>query len=334
MGQLDLNAALVLVRVVQAGSFRAAAQALGMPKTTVSRKVTELEAQLGVQLLQRTTRRHALTDAGLAFVEEAEAAIARLEAAQEAVTELQREPRGRLRVTTTVTIGELFLAPLLAEFLEAYPAVELQLQLTDRPVDLVAERVDVAIRAGVLPDSSLIARRLGSSSYRVVASPAYLARHGRPQRPSELTSHACLRFTRSGLEVRSSWPFGAGSRCSEVPVTGRLVSDDFVVLRTAAEQGLGIARLPGLLVHGAIQAGRLVALFDDQAPPPNPLHLLHPGGGRLPARTRAFIDFMQPRMAQALADVLAGSSDTVRVGGGFAISAASQNAASQNREAH
>ena len=301
MGQFDLNAALVLVRVVQAGSFRAAAQALGMPKTTVSRKVSELEAQLGVRLLQRTTRRLSLTDAGLAFAEEAEAAIARLEAAQEAVAELQREPRGRLRVTTAVPIGELLLAPVLAEFLQAFPAVDVLLQLTDRPVDLVAERFDVAIRAGELPDTSLIARRIGSSTYRVVASPDYLSRHGTPQRPADLSSHACLRFTRSGLEVRPSWVFGAGARRMEVPVGGRLVSDDFVVLRTAAEQGLGIARLPGLLVHDAIQAGRLLALLDDQAPPPNPLHLLHPGGGRLPARTRAFIDFVQPRLAQALA---------------------------------
>ena len=301
MGQFDLNAALVLVRVVQAGSFRAAAQALGMPKTTVSRKVSELEAQLGVRLLQRTTRRLSLTNAGLAFAEEAEVAIARLEAAQDAVAELQREPRGRLRVTTAVTIGELFLAPVLAEFLQAFPAVEVLLQLTDRPVDLVAERFDVAIRAGELAESSLISRRIGSSTYRVVASPDYLSRHGTPERPADLSSHACLRFTRSGMEVRPSWPFGAGARRTEVPVGGRLVSDDFVVLRTVAEQGLGIARLPGLLVHDAIQAGRLVALLDDQAPPPNPLHLLYPGGGRLPACTRAFIDFVQPRLAQALA---------------------------------
>jgi DNA-binding transcriptional LysR family regulator len=302
MGQFDLNGALVLVRVVQAGSFRAAAERLGMPRTTVSRKVSELEAQLGVQLLQRTTRRLSLTDAGQAFVEEAEAAIARLEAAQEAVTELHREPTGRLRISTAVAIGELFLAPVLSQFLEAFPAVEVVLLLSDRLVDLVEERFDVAIRAGALRDSSLIARRIGSTTERIVASPAYLARHGTPQRPSDLSSHACLRFSRSGMEVRSSWPFGAGAHCSDVTVSGRLVSDDFAVLRTAAEQGLGIARLPGLLAHEAIQAGRLVPLLDDQAPPPTPLHLILPGGTRLPARTRAFIDFVQPRLTQALAE--------------------------------
>ncbi len=145
------------------------------------------------------------------LAEEAEAAIARLEAAQEAVTELQREPRGRLRITTAVSIGELFLAPVLSQFLEAYPAVEVVLLLSDRLVDLVAERFDVAIRAGQLRDSSLIARRIGSTSDRIVASAAYLARHGTPQRPSDLSSHACLCFSRSVMEVRSSWPFGAGA---------------------------------------------------------------------------------------------------------------------------
>jgi DNA-binding transcriptional LysR family regulator len=301
MGQFDLNGALVLVRVVQAGSFRAAAERLGMPKTTVSRKVSELEAQLKVQLLQRTTRKLSLTDAGMAFVEEAEAAIARLEAAQEAVTELQREPRGRLRITTAVSIGELFLAPLLTQFLEAFPTVEVVLLLSDRLVDLVEERFDLAIRAGHLGDSSLIARRIGSACDRVVASPDYLARHGTPKRPSDLASHACLRFSRSGAEPRSNWSFGAGTRNSDVTVSGRLVSDDWVVLRTAAEQGLGIARLPGLLAHGALQSGRLVPLLEDQAPPPTPVQLVLPSGTRLPARTRAFIDFVQPRLTQALA---------------------------------
>jgi DNA-binding transcriptional LysR family regulator len=300
VGQLDLNATLVLVRVAQAGSFRGAARALGMPKSTVSRKVTELEERLGARLLLRTTRTLSLTDAGAAFVEEAEAAIARLDAAEAAVAELQRAPRGRLRVTATVPLGQLFLAPIVAEFLDAYPGVEVVLHLTDRAVDLVAERFDVALRAGALPDSSLIARLIGGSSYRVVASADYLARNGTPGRPSDLTTHRCLRFTRLGAAARTTWPFGKGRRAIEIPVGGAFASDDFVALRVAAERGLGIARLPHLIVHEAIRAGRLVSLLDAYAAPPTPLHMVHVGGRHLPPRTRAFLDFVEPRLAGAL----------------------------------
>ncbi len=302
MGHFDLNAAFVLVRVVQEGSFRSAARALGMPKTTVSRKVAELEEQLGVQLLRRTTRTLALTDAGSAFVEEAEAAIARLDAAEAAVTELQREPRGKLRMTTTIPLGETFLAPIVADFLAAYPGLEVTVHLTDRHVDLVAERFDIAIRTGALPDSSLVAKLIGSSAYRVVASPAYLAQHGAPRRPSDLSEHSCLRFTKSGTAVRSTWPFGKGKRARDVPVGGRLVSDDFVVLRKAAERGLGVARLPVVVVHEALRAGTLVSLLEAYVPPPTPVHILHVGGRHVPPRTRVFIDFVHPRLVQAFAD--------------------------------
>jgi DNA-binding transcriptional LysR family regulator len=300
MGQFDLNAAWLLVRVVQEGSFRGAAQALAIPKSTVSRKVAELEEQLGAQLLHRTTRSVALTDAGAAFVEEVEAAMARLEAAEAAVTELHRTPRGRLRVTTTVPLGQLLLGPIVAEFLEAFPGVEVLLHLTDRHVDLVSERFDVALRAGVLPDSTLTARFITAGVHRVVASPAYLARCGTPLRPSDLSGHACLRFARLGEAARGSWSFGKGKRAVEVPVSGRFVSDDFVCLRTAAERGLGVARLPDLLVREAIAEGRLVSLLEAHVPAPTPLHLVHVGGRHQPPRTRAFIDFVAPRLLAAL----------------------------------
>ncbi len=300
MGHFDLNAALVLVRVVQAGSFRSAARTLGMPKTTVSRKVAELEAQLGVQLLQRTTRSLSLTDAGAVFVDEAEAAIARLDAAEAAVTELQREPRGTVRVTTTVPLGQRFLAPIVPEFLDAYPALEVVVHLTDRHVDLVSERCDVALRTGSLADSSLVAKLVGSSTYRVVASPAYLARHGTPRRPSDLSGHSCLRFAKSGTAVRTTWPFGKGKRALDVPVTGRLVSDDFMLLRTAAELGHGIARLPMAVASESFRAGQLVSPMESQAPPPMPVHLIHLGGRHVPPRTRAFLDFVHPRLARAV----------------------------------
>ena len=222
------------------------------------------------------------------------------------MTELQREPCGKLRITTTVPLGQAFLAPIVTEFLEAYPGVEVMLHLTDRPVDLVAERFDVALRTGPLPDSTLIARLVGNGAFRVVASAEYLARRGTPARPSELSGHSCLRFTKIGTAVRTTWSFGKGKQAVEVPVSGPLISDDFVTLRTAAERGLGIARLPGLIVHKSIREGRLVSLFDAYASPPTPLHILYVGGRHLPPRTRAFLDFSEPRLARALAEVTDG----------------------------
>ena len=300
MGQWDLNAAVVLVRVVQAGSFSLAARQLGMTKSSVSRKVAELEERLGAQLLHRTTRTLGLTDAGAAFMEQAESALASLEAAEQAVSELQRAPRGRLRVTTTVNAGRLFMAPLLTEFLGAYPDVEVSLHLTDRQVDLVTERFDVALRAGPLPDSSLVALRLGSLSFRLVASPGYLAAHGTPMKPADLATHNCLHFAKTGSATRGTWPLGKGKRVRDVPVSGRLVADDLVVLREAAMGSLGIARLPELLVHENLNRNQLVTVLDDYAPPAIPLHLMHVGGRHLPPRTRAFIDFMVPRITRLI----------------------------------
>lgn len=302
MGQFDFNAAVVLLHVVRCGSFRGAAKQLGLPKTSVSRKVAELEEQLGAQLLLRTTRTLALTDAGTAFVEEAEAALVHFEAAQEAVSELQRQPRGRLRITATVPTGELFLGALLAEFLAAYPKVEVTLHLTDRQVDLVSERFDVALRAGPLVDSSLVALPVGQATFTVVASPAYLAVHGEPKTPSDLSGHSCLLFARSGTSARGVWPFGKADRTRDIPVSGRLVADDFVALREAAIGGLGIARTPNILVRDAIRRGALVPLLTDYTPPATSIYLVHVGGRNMPARTRAFLDFIRPRLLSLMSD--------------------------------
>jgi len=304
MGQLDLNAALVLLRVVRAGSFRSAATQLGMPKTSVSRKVAELEEYLGAQLLQRTTRTLSLTDAGAAFLERAEGAIEQVEAAEHAVSELQRAPRGRLRVTATVAFGQALLAPLLADFLHAYPEVQVTLHLTDRQVDLVAERFDVAVRVGALADSSLVAHRVGGSVVRLFASPRYLEAHGTPRRPLDLARHNCLLIAKAGLAPRATWPLGKGKRVREVSVAGRLVVDDFIVLREAAVRGLGIARLPEVHAREALQSGALVSVLDAYAPPEMPMHLVHLGGRHLPPRTRALIEFLRPRLATRLAEHL------------------------------
>jgi DNA-binding transcriptional LysR family regulator len=300
MGHLDLNAAFVLVRVVQAGSFRAAATQLGMSKTSVSRKVAELEGYLGAQLLRRTTRTLALTDAGAAFVDEAKGAIGQLELAEQAVSEQQREPRGRLRVTATVAIGQTLLAPLLPKFLAAYPSVEVTLHLTDRRVDLVAERFDVALRTGALEDSSLVAQRVASSRQGIFASPRYLEAHGTPRAPADLAAHNCLLFAKTGSAVRPAWLLGKAKRQREVSVSGRLVADDWTVLREAAVRGLGVARLPSIHVRDAVRKGMLVSILDEYAPPEVPLHLVYFGGRHLPPRTRAFLEFMRPRLARVV----------------------------------
>jgi DNA-binding transcriptional LysR family regulator len=203
--------------------------------------------------------------------------------------------------TATLMLGQQLLAPVLAEFLEAYPAVELTVQLTDRHVDLVAERFDLAVRTGALPDSSLVTVPIGAASWRLVASPRYLAARGTPQRPTDLASHHCLLFARSGAVVRGAWPLGKGKRSREVSVAGRLVADDMVVLREAAVRGLGIARLPDMLVEAAIDRADLVAVLDDAAPSPTPLQIVHLGGRNLPPRTRAFIEFVRPRLARLIA---------------------------------
>lgn len=306
LGQLDLNAVMVLVRVVEAGSFRGGAARLGMPPSTVSRKVSELEASLGTQLVQRTTRRLALTDAGASFVEQAESAIATLEAAQRAVVELQRAPRGRLRVTATPEMGRSYLAPLVVAFLEAYPAVQVSMHLTDRHVDLLGERFDVALRAGPLPDSSLVAHRVTAGGVSLVASPGYLAARGTPREPADLEGHECLVFASAGGQPRRTWVLGHGKERREVAVSGRLVADDWQVLLQAAVRGLGIARVPDVLVRAELERGELVTVLEGFAPGETPLNLVHLGGRYVTPRTRAFIDFVRPRLARMLLDARGG----------------------------
>lgn len=306
MAQLDLNAVMVLVRVVEAGSFRGAAARLGMPNSTVSRKVSELEASLGTQLLRRTTRKLALTDAGASFVEQAESAIATLEAAQLAVSALQREPRGRLRVTATPQMGQLFLGPLVVAFLEAYPAVQVSLHLTDRHVDLLAERFDVALRAGPLPDSSLVAHRVSSGGVSLVASPGYLAARGTPRDPADLEGHDCLVFASAGGQPRRTWTLRHGKDLREVAVSARLVADDWQVLLQGAVRGLGIARVPDALMRSELRRGDLVSVLDAFSPAETPLNLVHLGGRYVTPQTRAFVDFVRPRLARVLLDARGG----------------------------
>lgn len=293
MGQsppADLNAVQAFVRVVEVGTFRGAAAALGLPKSTISRKVAELEGQLGAQLLYRTTRRVRPSEVGAAYHRRAATALAALDDAARGVDESLSEPRGLLRISLPVTMGQTMLGPLLTGFLRAYPKVQVAADVTDRTVDLTQEGFDLAIRAGALPDSSLVARKLAESSLRIVASPAYLRGRKPPKRPSDLTEHDCLAFP--GHPGPTAWLFRAGRRSLRVNVTGRCSAGSFPALLDLAEAGLGVARLPGFMVEGAIREGRLVPLLDRYLPPPAALHVVYPAARIVPPKVRAFIDYL------------------------------------------
>ena len=303
MGQYDLNSASIFLSVIRAGSFRKAAENIGIPKSNVSRKVSELETSLGAKLLNRTTRSISLTDAGRIFIKHAELAIAHFNEAERAVLELSRQPQGQLRVTATVSMGQHFLSSLITRFLEKFPEIKINLHLTDREVDLISERFDVAIRIGKLQDSALVAKLIGKSTYRLVASPAYLKKNGMPKSPDDLRSHSCLQYSHSGGATLNDWPFRVGKVNKEISVTGQFISDDFLALREAALGGVGIARLPSHVVKDHLNTKKLISILDFYAPPATPIHLIHMGGRHLPFSTRTFIDFVYPQLTKAFGDI-------------------------------
>lgn len=288
---MDLNELLVFAKVVQTGSFTAAAAALQMPKSTVSRKVSELESRLGAQLLQRTTRKLHLTEVGRAFFEHCVRVVTEAEQAEQAVTHMNSTPRGLLRVTTPISFSVL--GPQVAEFLARYPEVRIEMVCTDRVVDLVAEGYDVAVRAGRLTDSTLIARRLGSLARVAVASPAYVAARGAPKRPMDLERHDCLVF---GAERRGNvWSFQSGSRSVTLTVRARMVVNDFDMLRAAALAGAGVAMLSEQICVDDLATGRLRRLLPEWTSPGASMHLVYPRSRHLSPKVRAFVDFLLER---------------------------------------
>src|SRR5712671_2800982 len=238
---MDLNEMLVFARVVQAGSFTTAATQLAMPKSTVSRKVSELEERLNARLLQRTTRKLSLTDAGRTFYDHCARIVSEVEDAERAVSSLEEIPRGVLRVTAPVNVA--FLGPIVSDYLKRYPEVRLELFCTARSVDLVEERFDVSIRAGVLADSTLIARSLGTVKWFLVATPAYLKKRGRPRSHEDLKKHDCLLFG-AGIDGGAGVRLERAGTSVQVAVSARFMVTDMDVLHAVATAGLGIALLP------------------------------------------------------------------------------------------
>ncbi|MBU8898054.1 LysR family transcriptional regulator [Corallococcus sp. M34] len=286
---MDLNELLIFARVVQTGSFTAAARGLRMPKSTVSRKLSELEERIGAQLLQRTTRKLHLTEVGRAYYEHCERVVAEAEAAELAVTRMQAGPQGLLRVTTPLTFS--FIAPLVQTFLKRYPDVQLELLCTDRAVDLMEEGFDLAVRAGKLADSSLMARRLGDIERVAVASPEYLKARGTPRTPADLTKHDCLIF---GTTLEGNvWTLHAGGRSVDVKVSGRLVVNEPDMLRAVTMAGAGIALLPSLHRAEDLTSGRLQRVLADWSSAGAPVHAVYPPTRHHVPKVMAFVEFLR-----------------------------------------
>ncbi|MBB3230767.1 LysR family transcriptional regulator [Halomonas stenophila] len=287
-----LDAITAFVRVAELGSYTRAAEALDLSRTRISRQVMELEEHLGVRLLQRTTRRLHLTEAGEGYLARAQGILQSLEEAEAEVGSGTTEMRGRLRLNGPMSFGTRFLAPLVARFMVEHPALEVRLDLNDRRVDLLEEGYDLAIRIGSLPDSSLVARRLTRCRLLLCASPGYLAEHGTPHRLADLERHQCLRYRTGGSG--GDWQFGGRSHA----VRGPLESNNGDVLTHAAEAGLGIAQQPSFLVTESIASGRLVPVLTEQAPVTLDIHGLYPARRHLPAKVERFL----ARLAEAWGD--------------------------------
>ena len=278
------------VRVAETGSFSEAARRLGLSKSMVSRQVSALEADLGVRLLHRTTRSLSPTEAGRAYLERCQRILADLDEANLLVSRLQTVPRGSLRVTAPLSFGIGHLAVALPGFLERYPEIELDMNMTDRHVDLVDEGWDVAVRIGRLADSSLIARRLAPIRRVVCAAPAYLDRCGVPRVPADLAGHDCLSHSAvNPWEWRFTAPDG---QMLPVEIRGRFHADNGDVLRVMALAGQGLAFLPTFFVGDDIRAGRLVPVLEDFVPLDVALHAVYPHNRHLSPKVRAFVDYL------------------------------------------
>ena len=286
----------VFVAVVDCGGFSSAARKLGVSKSAVSKRITQLEDKLGVRLLYRTTRKLSLTEAGEHYYENAVKALAYAGEAEDAVTQLQQTPQGRLRINTPMSFGRLHIAPLIPQFLERYPNIQVDMVMDDRVVDLVESGFDCAIRGGDLPDSTLIARKLAPLRLVLCASPKYLAQHEMPQTPSDLVDHDCLLFSYS----TSEWPFSAAGKTETVAVSGSYRANNSEALREAVLQGMGISRIPAFVVGPDIRAGRLVEVLADYQMPVKALYALFPRRQHLPAKVRVFIDFVVERLGGEL----------------------------------
>lgn len=301
----DLNESLMFVKVVEHGSFSAAGRALGQPKTTLSRKVLELEARLGAQLLKRTTRRIGLTEAGAVYYEHCRRIARDLEEAEAAVNQLQAGPRGWLRFTAPVSLGLNAVSPLLAEFRARHPEVRLDMVLSNDSLDLIGNEIDLALRVGNLPDSSLVARRLAAFDAHVFASPGYLARYGEPLTPEDLEHHRVLALPKGRRGTRWFWTLSDGQREQEFEIHPVIIANDPFALKPALFAGEGLMLTSDVVVGAEAAAGCVRRVLAGWSGPTVELNAVFPRDNMLSPKVRAFIDFLIERLTlDAPLDVL------------------------------
>ncbi|MGC1236015.1 MAG: LysR family transcriptional regulator [Xanthobacteraceae bacterium] len=293
-----LESMSTLLAAVEAGSLSAASRKLGMPLATVSRKVSELEAHLRTRLVNRTSRRLTLTDAGRSYVEACKRILEDISEAERSAAGEYIAPRGDLTITAPIVFGRIHVLPVAIEFLKSYPDVDIRVALADRVVNLHEDDVDLAVRIGDLPDSSLIATRVGSIHHVVCGSPAYFAERGTPRSPGQLTAHDCITF--DGLMSPTTWKFGVGKSTMSVAIHSRLTVNTAEAAIDAATAGIGVTRVLSYQVANALRAHSLVLALRKFEAAPWPVNLVYAGQGLLPLKLRAFLDFAVPRLKTRL----------------------------------
>lgn len=294
-----LDAMATLLAVVDTGSFSAASRKLRVPLTTVSRRVADLEAHLRTKLLQRTTRKVTLTDAGAPYVAVCRRLIEQLDEAERTVAGEYQSPRGELTVTAPLVFGRLHLVPVIAEFIGQFVDIKLNCRFNDRFLNLQDEHIDIAVRVGPLPDSALRARRIGSIRRVVCASPDYLSRHGVPGSLADLTRHDCIAF--HAFDPPGQWLFSGDDGPTAIPIHSRIMLDTVEAVIDAGVAGMGLIRPFDYHVRTPLRAGLLREVLCDGSKPDVPVHVVHAGEGLIPLKVRAFMDFCVPRLQARLA---------------------------------
>ncbi|MES3151717.1 LysR family transcriptional regulator [Sphingomonas faeni] len=295
-----IDAMTTLIAAVDGGSLSAASRNLGMPLATVSRKVSELEAHLRTKLVIRTSRKLLLTEPGRAYVAASRRILEEIDETERAASGEYGAPQGHLTITAPIMFGRLHVEPVVLAFLQAYPDIQARLILADHVVNLVDDHIEVAIRIGRLPDSAMVATRLGTIRRVACASPDYLAKRGTPETLEMLADHDCVMF--EGLYSSTVWNFGCGERAAAVPIKPRFAVNTADAAIAAAVAGTGITRVLSYQVADALAAGELRLVLEPFEPEPLPVHLVYPAQSLLPLKLRAFLDFSAPRLKALLPD--------------------------------